>query len=320
MSVVPLPVRPDPATVATAVDRYLDSIQTKTTRASYAETLARLVALAGPNRSAATLEPEDYAAVLDRWTTASGATWNRHLSALTSFTAWAQRQELLATNPARRLERRKNSRRGDRSIPRTRLDTLFTDDRHALRERVLWRLLYETAARAEEILSLNVEDLDTEFRRARIISKGGATDYAHWATGTARLLPRLLQGRTSGPVFLADRRAPASGRRAPAAADIDPATGRGRLSYPRAELLFKTATADLDPHRQGWTLHQLRHSALQHLAVAGRTAPELQAKSRHQHLASRGAGKERVTSRKRANWAGHRWFVGGSSFRAWCES
>jgi site-specific recombinase XerD len=288
VSVVPLPVRPDPANVATAVDRYLDSIQTKTTRASYAETLARLVAVAGLNRSAATLEPEDYAAVLDRWTTASGATWNRHLSALTSFTAWAQRQELLATNPARRLERRKNSRRGDRSIPRTRLDTLFTDDRHALRERVLWRLLYETAARAEEILSLNVEDLDAEFRRARIISKGGATDYAHWATGTARLLPRLLQGRTSGPVFLAARRAPASGRRAPAAADIDPATGRGRLSYPRAELLFKTATADLDPHRQGWTLHQLRHSALQHLAVAGRTAPELQAKSRHQHLASLG--------------------------------
>jgi hypothetical protein len=32
----------------------------------------------------------------------------------------------------------------------------------------------------------------------------------------------------------------------------------------------------------------LRHSALQHLAAAGRTAPELQAKSRHQHLASLG--------------------------------
>ena len=48
----------------------------------------------------------------------------------------------------RRLERRKPARRGDRSIPRTRLDKLFTDDRHGLRERVLWRMLYETAARA----------------------------------------------------------------------------------------------------------------------------------------------------------------------------
>jgi len=209
--------------------------------------------------------------------------------ALTSFTAWAQRQELLETNPARRLERRKPARRGDRSIPRTRLDALFGDDRHGLRERVLWRMAYETAARAEELLSLNIEDLDTEFRRARVVSKGGAIEYVHWATGTARLLPRLLQGRTSGPVFLADRRAPAQGRRAPAAVDVCPVTGRGRLSYPRAEYLFKTATAALDPHGTGWTLHQLRHSALQHLAAAGRTAPELQAKSRHQHLASLGA-------------------------------
>ncbi|WP_206061845.1 tyrosine-type recombinase/integrase [Nonomuraea basaltis] len=89
-------------------------------------------------------------------------------------------------------------------------------------------------------------------------------------------------------MFLADRRAPTSGRRAPADGDIDPTTRRGRLSYPRAEYLFKTATAKLDPHQQGWTLHQLRHSVLQHLAQAGRSAPELQAKSRHQHLASLG--------------------------------
>jgi integrase len=150
----------------------------------------------------------------------------------------------------------------DRSIPRTRLEKLFTDDRHGLPERVLWRMLYETAARAEEILTLNIEDLDLEFRRARVTSKDGAIEYVHWAT--VRLLPRLLRGRTTGPVFLADRRAPASGRRAPATKDICPATGRGRMSYPRAEYLFKQASAALDPHEKGWTLHQLRHSALQH--------------------------------------------------------
>ncbi|MBB4942789.1 integrase [Streptosporangium album] len=287
----PSPPEPAPAagpTAAAAVERFLDSLTTTTTRAGYAETLTRLIAAAGAQFPAAALQPEHYAAVMARWNTAVAATWNRHLSALVSFTTWAQRQDLLATNPARRLQRRKSARRGDRAIPRTRLESLFTDPAHALRERVLWRLLYDTAARAEEILTLNVEDLDLEFRRARVVSKGGAIEYVHWATPTARLLPRLLAGRTSGPVFLADRRAPASGPRTPAAADIDPATGRGRLSYPRAEYLFKTASAQLDPHRQGWTLHQLRHSALQHLAQAGRTAPELQAKSRHQHLASLG--------------------------------
>jgi len=273
--------------VAVAVERYLDSLQTRTTRDSYGETLTRLSDLAG-HRAAAALTPQDYAAVMDRWDATAAATWNRHLSALTSFTTWAGRQEILATNPARRLQRRKPARRGDRAIPRTRLDTLFTSDQHGLRERVLWRALYETAARAEELLSLNVEDLDLEFRRARVISKGGASEYVHWATGTARLLPRLLHGRTTGPLFLADRRAPTSGPRAPAAADICPETGHGRLSYPRAEYLFKQASAALDPHGTGWTLHQLRHSALQHLAADGRTAPELQAKSRHQHLGSLG--------------------------------
>ncbi|MBB5782024.1 tyrosine-type recombinase/integrase [Nonomuraea jabiensis] len=292
MSVVAFPGQPDPApvgpTTATAVDGFLDSLTAATTRAGYAETLRRLLAVTGTPFPAAALQPEHYAAAMERWTAATPATWNRHLSALTSFTTWAQRQEILATDPARRLERRKSARRGDRSIPRARLETLFTDTSHALRERVLWRLLYETAARAEEILTLNVEDLDPEFRRARVTSKGGAIEYVHWATPTARLLPRLPAGRTSGPVFLADRRAPTSGPRVPADGDIDPTTRRGRLSYPRAEYLFKTASATLDPHRQGWTLHQLRHSALQHLAQAGRSAPELQAKSRHQHLASLG--------------------------------
>ena len=60
---------------------------------------------------------------------------------------------------------------------------------------------------------------------------------------------------------------------------------------------------------------QLRHSSLQHLAAAGRSAPELQAESRHQHLASLGVyvhlGAEtaaRVTAdhdpatRRRHNW------------------
>ncbi len=287
MPVVAFPGPPGRPDITSAVDRYLDSIQAATTRASYAETLARLADVAGAGRPVAELTPEEFAAVMTRWDGTAAATWNRHLSALTSFTAWAQRQELLAANPARRLERRKPALRGDRSIPHARLQGLFRDDRNALRERVMWQMLYETAARAEEILSLNAEDLDLEFRRARVISKGGAIEYVHWA-GTARLLPRLLKGRTSGPVFLAGRRAPASGRRAPAAADICPVTGRGRLSYPRAEHLFKTASARIDPHGKGWTLHQLRHSALQHLAQAGRTAPELQAKSRHQHLASLG--------------------------------
>jgi integrase/recombinase XerD len=69
----------------------------------------------------------------------------------------------------------------------------------------LWRLLYETAARASEVLSINVEDLELENKRVRVCSKGGDTDWLHFQSGSARLLPRLIGGRTRGPLFLADR-------------------------------------------------------------------------------------------------------------------
>jgi integrase len=70
----------------------------------------------------------------------------------------------------------------------------------------LWRLLNETAARANELLALDVTDLDLANWRARVHSKGGAVEWVFWQTGSAQLLPRLLAGRTSGPVFLGSRR------------------------------------------------------------------------------------------------------------------
>ncbi|SDI11735.1 hypothetical protein SAMN05421505_13458 [Sinosporangium album] len=79
----PTPAVDGSQSVEAAVDHYLDSVHTKTTRARYANTLVRLTALAG-DRPAATLTPEDYAAVMDKWNSAASATWNRHLSALTS--------------------------------------------------------------------------------------------------------------------------------------------------------------------------------------------------------------------------------------------
>jgi len=72
--------------------------------------------------------------------------------------------------------------------------------------KTLWRMLYETAARASEVLALNIEDLDLDARRAPIRSKGGDTEWIHWGAGTAHLLPRLVRGRETGPVFLSERR------------------------------------------------------------------------------------------------------------------
>jgi len=175
------------------------------------------------------------------------------------------------------LERRRMPADHSRSLPATELERVFTRRDVPLRERALWRLLYETAARAEEVLSLNIEDLNLPARRAVTLGKGGDREVLHFATGSARLLPRLLEGRTGGPVFLADR--PSAPSRAPALADLDPLTGRARLSYRRAAELFTSATG-------GAKLHQLRHASLTHVAEAGVPTVLLMAKSRHASLRS----------------------------------
>jgi integrase/recombinase XerD len=151
-----------------------------------------------------------------------------------------------------------------------------------LRERTYWRLLYETAVCAEELLGLDVADLDLANERARVVSKGGKLEWVHYQSGAAQLLPRLLAGRKRGPVFLADRKAPA---RTPSL-DVCPVTGRARLSYRRAAELFTAATAQLDPDGGGWTLHQLRHSALTHEAEEGTSTPMLLSRSRHASVRS----------------------------------
>jgi len=125
------------------------------------------------------------------------------------------------------------------------------------------------------VLRLDVADLDMPNRRARVRRKGGAIDWIVWQTGTARLLPRLLNGRASGPVFLTDRRARVQLR----PGDIDSGSGRARLSYSHAEALFRAASS-------GATLHQLRHSALTHDAEDGTSAPMLMARSGHTSVRS----------------------------------
>jgi integrase len=107
-----------------------------------------------------------------------------------------------------------------------------------------------------------------------------AVDVIVWQTATARLLPRLLKGRTLGPVFCTDRRA----RVELPPGDLDPDSGRARLSYRRAAELFEQATGGCPGGP--WTLHQLRHSALTHAAEAGANTATLLAYSGHTSVAS----------------------------------
>ena len=206
-----------------------------------------------------------------RWGSTQPATWNTRITALQSFVSYCQRNKWIDHDPMSLVVRRRQPRDQTKALPYQDLEKLWSRRDINLREKTLWRTLYETAARAGEILALNIEDMDLPRKRAVIIGKGGHREYVFWASGAARLLSRYLAGRRRGPLFLTHRRPNVILARG----DECPHTGRGRLSYERASTLFKQATS-------GWTLHQLRHSSLTHLGEKGASTTLLQAKSRHQ--------------------------------------
>ncbi len=246
-----------PAVEAFLVNRDL----AETTRRVYELTLAALVEDLDAGVDVAAITTDELRSFLRRrHGQAAAKTWNRVVATLGSFFAYCGRQGWVAVSPAAGLERhRERANRAQvqrtRAIPLEELEAFLAAPHHGLRERLLWRMLYETAARAQEVLLLDVEDLDVANKRALVIGKGGIAEPIGWETATARMLPRYLAGRRAGPLFLSAI-APAPARQ-PASADVERSTGRARLSYRRAAELFSVATG-------GWTLHQLRHSRLTH--------------------------------------------------------
>jgi len=274
-------------TLGQAADAYLATLrgtEQASTRRVYGRILRTVAGEFGDGTAPDEIGAERFAEWFgQRWGERAPSTWNVSLDAVRSAAAYWQRQGWVAADPSRLLVRRRPRPDRSRALARAEVEQLLTRGDIPLRERTLWRLLYETAARSAEVLRLDVPDLDLPNRTARVRRKGGAIDVIVWQTGTARLLPRLLKGRVSGPVFVTARRA-----RVPlAAADLDPA-GRARLSYQQAAALFSAASG-------GATLHQLRHSALTHDAEDGTSTPMLMARSGHTSVRSL-AGYARVSA------------------------
>lgn len=272
-----------PATIRTAVDRFLSSprCQNPNTHRAYASVLDRVAEQLGADRQLASVSGDRLAEVLEElWGAAMPATWNRNRAAVTAFLTWCAKNSIAAPALSASAERRREHVDETRALTRAEIERLLTRRDVPLREKALWRMLYETAARASEILALDIENLDLDVRRAAVVSKGGAVEYVYWASGTARLLPRLIAGRIRGPLFLSERR-PGPARR-PSAKDLCPTTGRARLGYDRARVLLDQYTSPGDG-RPGWDLHQLRHSAATHLGEQQIGLGLLMAKTRHRN-------------------------------------
>ncbi|GAB3910306.1 tyrosine-type recombinase/integrase [Microbispora bryophytorum] len=167
--------------LGTAAGAFLAQVANPHTARAYGVALRALAAELGERAPLAELKGEAGADRLASWFTArwggaAAATFNARLDALSSACTWWVAQGWRIGNPLRRIRPRSRTLDRARALARAEVEVLLTCPELGLRERTLWRLLYETAARAEEVLALDVADLDLRNRRARVRRKGGAID------------------------------------------------------------------------------------------------------------------------------------------------
>lgn len=199
-------------------------------------------------------------------TLASGgarSTIARHTAAIRNFTAWAVREEILASDPAAAL----TSPRADQRLP-TPLDesearTLINLARAEavdgsaaqMRAWAILELTYACGLRVSEVCALDVSSLNREALTVRVLGKGNkerVVPYGpparealdHWLV---RGRPQLVAQSSGEALFLGDR----GGR-------IDPRVVRSMVH----RLAAKAGVHDVAPHG-------LRHSTATHLLQGG---------------------------------------------------
>mgnify|MGYP001740696093 FL=1 len=187
----------------------------------------------------------------------------RHTAAIRNFTAWAVREEILASDPAAAL----TSPRADQRLP-TPLDesearTLINLARAEavdgtpaqMRAWAILELTYACGLRVSEVCALDVSSLNREALTVRVIGKGNkerVVPYGpparealdHWLV---RGRPQLVAQSSGEALFLGDR----GGR-------IDPRVVRSMVH----RMAAKAGVHDVAPHG-------LRHSTATHLLQGG---------------------------------------------------
>lgn len=266
-------------TVQSAADVFLDSLSNLDTLRNYGIAVGKTAERLGGGRPLTSLADDEIGEALEPlWGTAAVNTWNTRRAAVLSWLAWCTERGYDGPVVPAWTKRLTVPDSGTPARSRVAIDRLIARREVHLREKALWRMLYETCARSEEILEVNIEDLDLDLagRRYPVKAKGAVPkvrrrgqvredfvlETVYWDAGAARLLPRLLKGRTRGPVFVTHRR-PGPGKVA-GPRDVCPDTGLARLSYGQARALLDEHTAVHGPGT-GWDLREWRHSGLTHL-------------------------------------------------------
>jgi len=204
------------------------------------------------------------------WTSLSPATRARKQAAIASFLAWAYRQDLIRMNPMGKIDRVKLDRPPPRGLERTQVEAILANIPPARRrDRLLFRLLYETGLRVGEALSLYVEDVDltTDDEHLHVLGKGGRkrTVLLDDPVVVAQLRAYLKHTRYQhGPLFRAEK----NGRGGP-------------LRYQSVQALWMRYCTHAGVT---CTLHQLRHTHATELVNAGVSLATIRKRLGHKNV------------------------------------
>ncbi|MGB8201230.1 MAG: site-specific integrase [Pseudonocardiaceae bacterium] len=147
------PTRVGP-TLREAVDAFVSSPRcaNPNTRRAYAAVLDRALDHLGPDRPLTRLSGDEVAGMFDTaWAATAAATWNRNRAAVSSWLAWCAKNQWTAPALPSSLERRPERVDQTKALPWEAIERQLGRRDVPLREKTLWRMLYETAARASEI-------------------------------------------------------------------------------------------------------------------------------------------------------------------------
>jgi integrase len=165
----------DASTIQAAAGAFLSSPRyaNPDTRRGYTGVLDRLLAGLGASRPLAGVSGEELAGLLEQlWGQRVPATWNRNRGAAAGWLSWCAASRLPAPVMPASAERRRDHLSAIRAVPRPAIDRALTPHDVPLREKTLWRMAYETAACASEVLALTIDDLDLDACRAPVRTSG----------------------------------------------------------------------------------------------------------------------------------------------------
>jgi integrase len=195
-------------TVRASADAFLDSLGNPNTMRNYGIAIGKIVDRIGEGRPLATVEDDEVGEALELpWGASAVNTWNARRASVLSWLGWCDERGYDGPSVPAWAKRLTPPDSETPARSKMAIDRLIARREVHLRKKTLWRMLYETCARAEEILGVNVEDLDLAGRRCPVKTKGarpctrrrGAVredfvlETVYWDAGTARLLPRLLK-------------------------------------------------------------------------------------------------------------------------------